>query len=85
MSQESNLIQLEFTFTKLRVESMLMQSLQYCRQVSLVILPHPRVYKDVVNKHNHELVQVSCKNVMHQVHEHHRRICHSEWHHSELK
>lgn len=78
MTKEHNLVQLEFSFSELHIKFYFPQNLLYSPQILPMLFYSLRVHKDVVDEHNHKIVQVRFEHAVHQVYKSSRSILQAE-------
>ena len=81
MTEELDIVKPKFTLGEFRIQPMFGQSTKYYSQMFSMFFPASRVYEDIFNKHNHELVHIGLEHAIHQVHESSWCIRQSKWHH----
>jgi hypothetical protein len=74
VAQEWHFIDLELTLAKLQVNLVVSQSLKHDSKMPFMFLCTLRIYKNVVNEHHDELVQLFHEYGVHEVHEASRLI-----------
>ncbi|MFS7904768.1 hypothetical protein Hanom_Chr01g00039891 [Helianthus anomalus] len=74
----------EVAFRELGVQLFIAKEFENESQMLFMLLLTFRVDQNVVDKHNHELVEVRLARSVHEIHENRRRISHSKRHDEEL-
>ncbi|KAJ0625037.1 hypothetical protein HanIR_Chr01g0049481 [Helianthus annuus] len=74
----------EVAFRELGVQLFIAKEFENKTQVLFMLLLTFRVDQDVVNKHNHEFVEVRLAHSVHEIHEDRRRVSHSKGHDEEF-
>jgi hypothetical protein len=69
MTQELNFADLELALAKLGIQLTISQPLKYFPQVFFMLLLILIIYKNIINEHHYELVEVVHEHTVHQVHE----------------
>ena len=80
MTQERYFLQPEFTLAKFCIQFMLSQPKQDNPQMRCMICLIFRVNQDIIDKHDHELIELRHEYRIHQIHEIGRSICQSKRH-----
>jgi hypothetical protein len=69
MTQEYNFADPELALAKLGIQLTISQPLKYFPQMLFMLLLTLGIYKNIINEHHYELVEVVHEHAAHQVHE----------------